>query len=45
MADKRVTYIIEFDTKSGEGKIKNLNGDLIKATNSARQFIGCTLWD
>lgn len=38
MADKRVRYIIEFDTKSGEGQIKNLDGQIIKTANSAKQL-------
>ena len=38
MADTRVRYIIEFDTKSGKGQIKNLDGQIIKTANSAKQL-------
>ena len=38
MADQRVRYIIEFDTKTGEGQIKNLDGQIIKTANSAKQL-------
>jgi len=38
MADQRVKYIIEFDTKTGQGQIQNLNGEIIKTANSAKQL-------
>lgn len=38
MADQRVRYIIEFDTKTGQGQIQNLEGQIIKTANSAKQL-------
>lgn len=38
MADQRVRYIIEFDTKTGVGQIQNLDGQILKTANSAKQL-------
>lgn len=38
MAERRVKYIIEFDTKTGQTQIQGLDGKLIATANNAKQL-------
>jgi DNA repair exonuclease SbcCD ATPase subunit len=38
MAERRVKYIIEFDTKTGQSQIQGLDGKIIATANSAKQL-------